>query len=168
MHRATKRQRILAREGVGRNSPVQSKDWILHFRSISRVIWDGGVAYHLLRWSLVAAMKGLHTADALCIMFRNARQIYCWSCSSHGRTACSLSAVSLLPALCSLVACPLLLRPFHNPTQMTASYAYTWLRHLFDNCGLLRWTKKKTARHISACSSLSCIVLFAYLVPMFL
>lgn len=28
---------------MGRKSPVQSKDWILHFRSTSRVIWDGGV-----------------------------------------------------------------------------------------------------------------------------
>lgn len=41
--RATKSHGIVARECRPRRSPVQSKDWILHFRSISQVIWDGGV-----------------------------------------------------------------------------------------------------------------------------
>lgn len=34
---------LLPGVGDGRKPPVQSKDWILHFRSTSRVIWDGGV-----------------------------------------------------------------------------------------------------------------------------
>lgn len=43
VHLATSSQRNVARQWGGRKSPVQSKDWILHFRSTSRVIWDGGV-----------------------------------------------------------------------------------------------------------------------------